>query len=88
MSKIFTFRAKSITLGTVSIEAETIEEAREKRKELLDADLGALNIELGAGEMQIDATGHEDNYADDGNHYMQTPRENAIENAALLKEIE
>lgn len=87
MSKIFTFRAKSITLGTVSIEAETLEEARELSRKMLAADTIVINMEQGAGEVRLADMGHEDLSPNDGNHYMQTPRENAKENAEVLKEI-
>lgn len=86
MSKIYTFRAKSITLGTVSIEAVNIQEARELSRKLLAADTIAINMEQGAGEVRLSDMGHEDTNPDDGTHYFTTPRANAAENAELIDE--
>lgn len=86
MTKIFTFNAHITTEGTVSIEAETLEEAVVKIRKLDEADSIKVNIEIGAGHTSVDHDGYEDSDADDGNHYFQTPRDNASENATALSE--
>lgn len=85
---IFTFEARTITRGTVSVEADTIEEARAIRAKLIEHDCGQFNMEHGGGELQIDATGKLDADPGDGTHMWNTPIENAIENAQALKEAE
>ena len=88
MSKIYTFRARHTTDGTVSIEAETIQEAEAMRARLQENNAGVMNTEQGSGETFIDATGTEDSTPEDGTHYWTTPAENAKENAEALADLE
>lgn len=92
MSKIYTFKARSTVEGFVSIKADTLEQAEKIRADLQGNNRGEINIEVGSGELFIDAVGVEEANENDGNHLMATPYENAETNAAehedLLDELE
>lgn len=88
MKKIYTYRARVTTEGTVSIEADSLAEADVIRSQIIEWDCAIVNMEVGSGETFIDATGQEDADADDGTHYMDTPRTNAALNASALDEQE
>jgi hypothetical protein len=88
MKKIYTFHASITTDATASVEAETLLEAQRKVKELDGADCLDVNIEVGSGGTELDViNGFEDKAPDDGTHYWQTPRQNAMENETALQEI-
>lgn len=88
MKKIYTFRARHTTEGTISIEAETMQEAEKMRARLQENNAGVMNTEQGSGELFIDATGTEDSTPEDGTHYWTTPADNAKENADALAELD
>lgn len=88
MERIYTFDAESITHGTISIQAETFEQACEKLERLQDADELRINIESGAGDTTVNMHGREDEAPGDGAHMMQTPRENAREHEEALAELD
>ncbi len=86
-NKIYTFKAKETTEGFVSVEAPDLELAKTIAHTLSKHDIAIFNVEQGAGELDIDLdSGHEDEDADDGNHLMSTPRENAKENEDALND--
>jgi hypothetical protein len=88
MKKIYTFHVTITTYGTASVEAGSLLEAQRKVKELEDADCLDVNIEVGAGATEVDViNGFEDRGPDDGIHYWQTPRQNALQNEIVLDEI-
>ena len=83
-TKIYTFQARIITEGTVSIEADSLETAERLRGLLVKHDCAQVNVEVGSGETKLSVVGIEDATPNDGHHFMQTPRANAVQNAEAL----
>src|SRR5215831_13539859 len=77
-------RLQCVALGG----SESLIEAQRKVKELEGADCLEVNMEIGAGRTEVDViNGFEDKAPDDGTHYWQRLRENAMENEMALEEI-
>ncbi len=91
-TKIFTFEAESSTISKVSVEANTLEEAKALVQKLLDASELIENMMTGPAGSTISVafeSGEENTDADYGSMtYMDTDRNNAEENMERLNEMD
>lgn len=90
MAKIFTFSAVSTTHGNISVESETLEEAKAMIKRL--GDDAEQNIMTGpaGGDLTVDfESGEENQDADYGSFsFFTTDRKNAKANMDKLSDLE
>lgn len=86
--KIYTFRAKAVTYGFISVEAESFEEARTMRNAFQENNRGEFNEEMGSGEFEIESEGYQEPAPDDGTHLYTTARQNAKANATAFEDLQ
>lgn len=85
---IYTFDVKSTSEGIASIEADSMEEAVTKMRQLSSAERVQVNMEMGAGSDAVDfASAREDSNDKHGFSHFQTVSSNADENAEQFEEL-